>query len=173
VTAIERIAYDTAGPSRAGHELRYRLAGGYIEPGEIVLDAACGIGYGARFAPHAGEWVGVDIADDVVHPEYEPLGQWVTADLGTWEPDFSFDVAVSFETIEHVESPERLIDVLCHARRLVVCSVPIIPTTATNSFHLHDFTMFDLPRVFDARGWTLHQFLLQPGEMSGIYVFAR
>lgn len=169
---IERITADTTGPSRDGHDLRYRLAAGYIEKGEAVLDAACGVGYGAALAPHAGSWTGVDVAD-VVDPQFAPFGRWVVADLCSWEPEDPFDVAVSFETIEHVAEPDRLLDLLCRAGRLVVCSVPIVPTAGANPHHLHDFTMWDLPRAFAARGWQLHQFLLQPAELSGIYVFAR
>jgi SAM-dependent methyltransferase len=162
-------AYD-GDVSRAGHALRYRLAAGYIEQGESVLDAACGNGYGVTFAPHAGQWIGVDVAP-TVHADYEPLGRWVVADLCAWEPDAVFDVAVSFETLEHVDDPGRVVDLLCRARRLVVCSVPIVPTTGANRLHLHDFDMWDLPRIFGERGWQLHQFLLQPAELSGIYVF--
>lgn len=169
---IERVTVDTAPHERSGHELRYRLAAGYIDPGDTVLDAACGVGYGASLCRHAGEWVGVDI-EPVVDPVYEPFGRWVVADLGEWLPDFTFDVAVSFETLEHVADPERLVDVLCLARRLVVCSVPIVPTAGANPFHLHDFTMWDPPRLFAARGWVLHQFLLQPAELSAVYVFER
>lgn len=170
VEPVERITADTTGPSRAGHELRYRLAAGFTQIGDTVLDAACGIGYGASFAPPSVAWVGVDV-EPVVAPEFERLGRWVVADLCDWQPDTAFDVAVSFETLEHVADPEALVDLLCQARRLVVCSVPIVPTVGLNPFHLTDFTLWDLPRTFATRGWNLHQCLLQPAELSAIYVF--
>lgn len=153
-----------------GHQLRYRLAAGYIKPTDVVLDAACRNGYGAALAPHAAQWIGVDI-EPCVEPEYAPLGQWITADLCNWGPDQRIDVALSFETIEHVAEPEKMIDMLCNATRLVMCSVPIVPTAGANPEHLHDFTLFDLPRLFSDRGWGLHQFLIQPSELSGIYIF--
>lgn len=153
-----------------GHETRYRLAAGYIEPGESVLDAACGSGYGATYVSHAGEWTGVDLLPDFDEGLY---GRRIVADLCTWQPDVPYDVALSFETIEHVTDPGAVIDLLCRARRLVICSVPIIATAGANPLHLHDFDLFSLPREFEARAWRLRQFLIQPSELSGIYVFGR
>lgn len=166
----ERITVDTEGASRAGHEFRYRLAAGFLQPGDTVLDAACGIGYGATFAPDGVEWVGVDIAP-VVDPAFEHHGRWVTADLCVWQPDCEFDVAVSFETLEHVTDPDAVIGLLCQARRLILCSVPIVPTAGANPFHLHDFEVGDLPRMFGEHGWRLHQCILQPAELAAVYVF--
>lgn len=172
MTTQERITLDTTGASRAGHELRYRLAAGFMRDGDTVLDAACGIGYGVAAAGRCVNWIGVDVVD-VVEPDFEHLGRWVVADLCTWQPDEPFDVAVSFETLEHVESPPALIDLLCRATRTVVCSVPIVPTADANPFHLHDFDMWSLPPLFAERGWRLNQFLLQPAELAAIYVFDR
>lgn len=167
---IERITTETAGHERAGHELRYRLAAGHLEPGDTVLDAACGTGYGSSFAPFGVRWIGVDIVP-LIEPPFQDKGRWITADLCTFEPEFRFDVAVSFETLEHVQDPDAVIGVLCRAERLVICSVPIVPTVGLNPFHLHDFTLWDLPRLFERRGWSLAHCLLQPAELSAIYVF--
>lgn len=169
VELIERI--DRTTENRAGHEFRYRVAAGYIRPTDTVLDAGCGTGYGAQIVQPC-RYVGVDIAD-VVEEENEPFGEWTVADLCTWSPGRFFDVAICFETLEHVQTPERLMDLCCKARRLVVCSVPIVPTVGANPFHLHDFTMWDMPRLFAERGWHLEQCVLQPSELSAIYVFSR
>lgn len=163
---------DSAPMSIAGHELRYRLAAGYMKSGDVILDAACGIGYGVRFAPLDVRWHGVDQVD-VIDVRWRDRADWIVADLMGWRPDFRFDVAVSFETIEHVKDPETLIDTLCQARRLVACSVPLIPTVGTNEWHYHDFTPEDLPGLFAERGWDLHQYLYQPSELSGIYLFTK
>lgn len=140
--------------------------------GEHVLDAACGEGYGRLLVTHAGTWTGIDQAD-VVHPAVQDRGRWIQADLCEWVPDQLFDVALSFETLEHVVDPDRLISTLCMARRLVLCSVPVVPTVGINPYHLHDFEADDLPKRFANRGWPLHQMLMQPSELSAIYIFAR
>lgn len=169
---MERLSPDLLGsPLAAGHECRYRLAAGYTMPADVVLDAACGVGYGAAFARDV-EWVGVDQAD-VIDPAFVPFGRWLVEDLSTWRPDFAFDVGVSFETIEHVANPAFLVGSLCLARRLVICSVPTVPTRTANPHHLHDFTMWELPRMFEAHGFGLVECLLQPAELSTIYVFGR
>ena len=172
VEVEERVTAASTQASIIGHELRYRLAAGYIDSYDVVLDAACGTGYGVGVVNRQCSWVGVDIAD-CVEPVWKAYGRWLQYDLMSWRPDFGFDVALSFETIEHVADPEFLIASLCQARRLVICSVPVVPTTHFNKWHLHDFEAHDLPDMFDGYGWELQQYLFQTREVSGIYVFAK
>jgi hypothetical protein len=172
VDLIERIQPDEVAASM-GHQARYRLAAGYIDGWDEVLDAAAGIGYGASLGK-AGRtgiyWHAADREDVVISEDVDAVWE---VDLSEWEPPFAFDVALSFETIEHVDDYGHLIDVLCQARRHILASVPIIPTVGANPFHVHDFTEEDLPREFEARGWKLEQMLLQPSEFSAVYVFHR
>lgn len=159
------------GPS-IGHDVRYRLAAGYAY-GDDVLDAACGLGYGATLLPY-GTYTGVDINLGRVQDEYRnvPRATWIEADLMNWMPLRDYDVACCFETLEHVTEPDKLVQTLCACtNEVILASVPIIPTAGANPEHLHDFTMFDLPRMFQWRGWELEQFLIQPSELSGVFVF--
>lgn len=169
---VERIDRSTSTEERAGHEFRYRLGSGYVDGADVVLDAACGVGYGARLVPRARRYVGVDIVD-VVEPEHRPYGEWIVADLCAWVPDFDVDVALCFETLEHVADVDAVIDLCCRARRYIVCSVPIVPTAGYNPYHLHDFDVDELPNRFAVREWSLVQHVLQPSEASAIYVFRR
>jgi hypothetical protein len=118
------------------------------------------------------EYVGVDIVD-VVEDHFRHHGRWIINDLCGWRPDFDFDVAVCFELLEHVTEPDDVIEMLCRARRTVVCSVPIVPTAGENPFHRWDFDEWDLPPKFAAHGFTVEQYVLQPTELSGVYVFRR
>jgi len=97
------------------HWHRYALAARYAD-GRRVLDAACGEGYGsALLARHAKEVVGVDISDEAVtHARARyvaPNLRFERADVTalTDLPDASFDLIVSFETIEHVAAQEALV----------------------------------------------------------------
>lgn len=91
------------------HLLRYEWAGQYVK-GKRVLDAACGSGYGCKMLKDAGASavVGVDISTEAIEkakPAYGDDGiTFVHGDILKLPfPDESFDLVVSFETIEHVK----------------------------------------------------------------------
>lgn len=97
------------------HWHRYVFARTLVR-GKRVLDAACGEGYGsALLAEVASSVVGVDISDDAIthaKARYATLSN-VRFERGDCTalavPDASFDVVVSFETLEHLTAQETLI----------------------------------------------------------------
>jgi hypothetical protein len=99
------------------HWHRYAFARA-LAPGRRVLDAACGEGYGSALMARAGgEVLGLDIgADAVAHARARYAGlpglRFEQADATVLDafPDASFDLVVSFETLEHVLAQERLLD---------------------------------------------------------------
>ena len=174
--SVERITAEMFGRATAGHEARYALAAGYLRPGDVVVDAACGIGYGALILDAHGDvtYYGADRDTSVVAVDANRHRTFIEADLQSWAPSFEFDVAVGFETIEHLEDYGPYLDWVRRARRYVVVSVPIVPTKHDNVFHFHDFERDDLVQLFTAdREWRLFQFFDQPWENSCVYVFAR
>jgi 2-polyprenyl-3-methyl-5-hydroxy-6-metoxy-1,4-benzoquinol methylase len=168
---IERIAEEDW-EAQAGHVYRYTLATEWLMPGDRVLDVACGIGYGAQVM---SELVDIDYRGvDKVEPAdtFRRFGHFHTGvDLADFMPDYSWDVSVSFETLEHVEDPQGLALLLQQARRLVILSTPTRPTKHMNAYHLHDFTVEDVVGFFD--GWKLLHLEDQPSELSHIFVFGR
>lgn len=157
-----------------GHKVRYRLASGFVEPGDRILDAACGIGYGSYFMPKSTFYTGVDllpIRDRVPFPNLG--GQWVNADLIDFNFDQDFEIGISFETIEHLEDYSNLLNQLKKAKKWVVCSVPVVPTVHDNEWHKHDFAPLEFPSIFEDDEWELYQYLAQPQELSEIYIFKR
>jgi ubiquinone/menaquinone biosynthesis C-methylase UbiE len=160
----------------AGHEVRYALAAGLLRPGDVVVDAACGIGYGALILDAHDDvtYYGVDRDISVVAVKAHRRRSFVEADLETWQPSFEFDLAVGFETIEHLADYKPYLDWARRARRYIVVSVPIIPTKHENVFHAHDFERDDLIQLITAdKEWRLFQYFDQPWEKSCVYVFAR
>jgi len=87
--------------------------------GRRVLDAACGEGYGsALLAREATAVLGVDLSPETVthaadrySVEHAHL-RFEVADVTALDhiPDASFDLIVSFETLEHLQAQERLLD---------------------------------------------------------------
>lgn len=170
----ERITPETSGSSRDGHEFRYHLAAGFLSAGDVVLDAACGGGYGADILQEQDvDYYGVD---------RDLSGLWVTGrlkrqflqhDLVTWEPEFEFDVFVGFETIEHLDDYRHYLQMVKRAKKWICVSVPVIPTVGINPWHKHDFRSSELPPLIEDEDWRLFQGVGQPSEFSEIYVFRR
>jgi hypothetical protein len=153
---------------QAGHVYRYHFAKGLIDPKDAVVDIASGVGYGAAIL-QSENYVGID----KIEPEdqFRSLGKFIHGvDLNNWEPDFDWDVTVSFETLEHLVDPERFADMLQrHTRDLIILSTPTRPTKHLNEFHLHDFTVDDVLDLFSER--KLIHMEDQPSELSHIFVF--
>lgn len=154
------------------HVVRYHWACRYVKPGDRVLDAACGLGYGGHLIRQqtlAATVTGIDGSDFAVDyanacfpvdggtPGYicgmlpEALAQFA---------DGSFDTIISFETLEHVEDPRALLAefdrVLSPGGRIIV-SVPNDWSDETgtdpNPYHLH---VYDWARLLQELG---HHFI--------------
>jgi ubiquinone/menaquinone biosynthesis C-methylase UbiE len=89
-----------------------------------VLDVACGEGYGAAMvAENANRVVGVDISADAVRHARNRYGhhanlEFISASCDRLPfPDASFDLAISFETIEHIETQQEFIAELARVLR--------------------------------------------------------
>lgn len=153
-----------------GHVERYELAAALIHDGETVLDAACGIGYGARVLVEMNKAVTYHGADfpGVPSPAFATDGTLHGVNLDTWEPDFEFDVALCFETLEHLRDPARWAAICKRARRLVIVSVPTVPTKHLNPYHLHDFTVEEVLELLTPAADV--DVIAQPHESSHVFV---
>ena len=137
------------------HIYRYIFAAGLTED-KVVLDVACGTGYGVGYMTEKGAWevIGVDVSMAAVDYARERFGKnnkasFVCADaIRLPFADNTFDVVVSFETIEHIRQYRKF---LAECRRvlkedgLLVCSTPnrriFSPNLAKplNTFHIREF----------------------------------
>ena len=137
------------------HIYRYIFAAGLTED-KVVLDVACGTGYGVGYLADKGssEVVGVDISMEAVDYARERFSKdnkasFICADAVRLPfLDNAFDIVVSFETIEHIRQYRKF---LAECRRvlkdggLLICSTPnrriFSPNLAKpiNTFHVKEF----------------------------------
>ena len=156
-----------SGSRSDAHVFRYDLAARYVRPGDRVLDAACGLGYGSHVLARlsrAAAVVGYDASGSSI--KYARINYGGDAHVSFREgflpqclaklEDGSVDCIVSFETLEHVENPRA---VLAEFRRVltpggrIICSVPHDWTDETgvdpNPYHFH---AYDLNAFIDQLG---------------------
>jgi 2-polyprenyl-3-methyl-5-hydroxy-6-metoxy-1,4-benzoquinol methylase len=95
------------------HIERYNFANKFVSKGDVVLDAACGIGYGSTIlAENAKSVLSLDNSEEALEYCRTHWGaENITYDVIDLESDFQnnvngkFDVIVSLETLEHLENP--------------------------------------------------------------------
>lgn len=137
------------------HYHRYAFARPLVA-GRRVLDAACGEGYGsAILAQTASSVLGLDIADTAVAHARARYGdrtnlRFEQADVTQLDlAPGSVDVVVSFETLEHVEAQEALVDGFARALTddgLLLISSPDKATYSDEAGFRNEFHVRELYR---------------------------
>jgi 2-polyprenyl-3-methyl-5-hydroxy-6-metoxy-1,4-benzoquinol methylase len=135
-----------------GHRARYYWALQHINPRALVLDAACGNGYGSRILAAGGaRVVGVDIADDAIaFAKYHFGGEDIAFSVGRLDDGSTlarigdeygpFDAVVSLETIEHLEDPHGFLSSAFSLLRpggRLFCSTPNAETMPIDKVPFH------------------------------------
>jgi 2-polyprenyl-3-methyl-5-hydroxy-6-metoxy-1,4-benzoquinol methylase len=144
----------------ASHLQRYHFAASLVAKRAVIVDAACGTGYGSKILASYAEVVyGIDIASEAI--SYARIhyccpnvrnDQGDVTDLHMFV-NASIDVFVSFETLEHLEDPDGLVREASRVLRadgIFIVSTPFRVTTCRspgNPFHRielgrHDFKAF-------------------------------
>ncbi len=137
------------GQKRWEHVYRYAVAGRYLDRAWRVVDAACGTGYARRFLPHA-KYYGID--------KHAGPGVNCVADLETYAATGSYEAWLSFETVEHLHNPGRLVQNAHRATRFCAFSVPIYPGAEHNRYHTRAYTADDLRALVQHPEWrTVHE----------------
>lgn len=143
-----------------GHLRRYEFAASRVWG--RVLDAACGCGYGSKILSDAGcEVTGMDIDQktiDFARKNY-PTPLYIVGDAR--QPlEVDFDWVVSFETIEHIEHPEKALDAFHCAQNLILSSpnsdhYPFIPENYKDDDypHLRHYSPKELEDLLASCGW--------------------
>jgi ubiquinone biosynthesis O-methyltransferase len=156
------------------HLRRYETAARYVT-GKRVLDIACGAGYGSQMLGLAGASavVGVDVSAQTVQyakKHYQtPTVEFICADAEQFESSEQFDVIVSFETIEHLQYPDKFLDRL-HSLLVpngeLLLSVPLGETRHVDRYHLHAFSQEDVFDLLEKAGFAVDRYRVDDWFMS-------
>ena len=120
---------------RTDHRKRYEFAATRLKKGDEVLDFACGIGYGAKILSNlqlGNKITACDLNVNAleyanIHYASESINYLKNDALNATLPKECFDLAISFETIEHLEKPKRFLLSIQHSLKkngILICSVP-------------------------------------------------
>ncbi|MBD9526941.1 class I SAM-dependent methyltransferase [Paracoccus sp. PAR01] len=143
---------------RDDHLARYEWAATFVSPEMRVMDAGCGIGYGAVLLADAGASVlAVDRDAEAIslaraHWQHDSVSYQVGNLNFVHNPgEDRFDLIVAFEVVEHLVSPElflRQIQTLAKPDATVLLSVPnescIAHSIDLNPFHIRHFVKSEL-----------------------------
>lgn len=161
----ERFLPGTRGEIWVEHWHRYHFARRWAA-GRRVLDVACGEGYGtALLAREAAHVTGVDVAEAAIAHARAAYGGLANAEFlqGSCERlplgDASVDLAVSFETLEHIEAQEAFVGELARVLRpggvlLLSCPNRLEYSDKrgfANEFHVRELYRDELARLVAAR----------------------
>ncbi len=156
------------------HIQRYEFAARNLRPGGRVLDAGCGVGYGAAFLVDrgAGRVVAVDISREALEIARSQFHRsnvvWIEEDCLVLEragQEQPFDVIVNLENLEHLSDPARFVSRaagLLGSQGVFVCSTPDriginrlrgLRTGAgpANPFHAREYTTEELRALLEPR----------------------
>ncbi|MES2124145.1 MAG: class I SAM-dependent methyltransferase [Gemmatimonadota bacterium] len=145
------------------HLARYRFAVEHI-PAGVVLDLACGVGYGSAMLANSPA-ISMVVAGDIsraalAHAKAVYSHPRVKLCCGSYADSFrprSFDAIVSLETIEHVPDPAKLVGQFARLLRpggRLIASVPVTPSVDANPHHLTDFSRNSFLRLGRSAGFT-------------------
>jgi len=151
--------FDQAVRIAASHVARYGFAEKYA-PGKMVCDIGCGAGYGSNYlAQKARQVIAMDISKDAIDWASTHFGRdnlrFLAANAAEkWSVDDKFNVITTFETMEHVQSPEAFLSRIYEHLApdgILILSVPNGPRDkqkTNNPYHTHHFTDTDLKKLF-------------------------
>lgn len=176
----ERFIPGAKGEIWVEHWHRYHFARRWVA-GKRVLDVACGEGYGsALLARDATHVTGVDISQTAVDHARATYANLANAEFAcsscTQLPlaDASIDVAVSFETIEHITEQEQFANELARVLKpdgVLILSCPnkleySDRRNFANEFHVKELYREELAQLISARWPESHWYGQRPTFFS-------
>lgn len=171
----ERQVAPTVSGIRRDHVARYEWAASLLPRGTRIIDAACGVGYGAYILGEAGHRVyAFDIDEEAI--EYamahypHPNVTYRVGDVTALPAIPPCDVAVAFEVIEHLSSPATMLAELGHVAPRLLASVPnesVFPFRGYR-FHERHYTAAEFRTLLNTAGYRVAGWHGQAGPESEV-----
>ena len=165
---MERIMASSMDDIRPDHLARYEAAKLWLTSNGAtghILDAGCGVGYGAAVLSEVAESVtAVDASEDArdLHQQNfaRPNVDFLCANLFEAELAPSYDAVVCFEFLEHIEEAERAVKLFGTLSRVLICSTPneeVRPhkQEPVNPYHVRHYTPEEFEGLLAAGGYTV------------------
>ena len=143
------------------HMQRYRFATDFLHLNDIVVDAACGLGYGTKYLSRFSHGVfGVDLSPDSLHFAKKFYNgdniRWLRGDATTIPlASHAVDAFISMETFEHVDRHEEMLSEvhrILNASGVAIFSTPNggSPSrkSVNNPFHRHEWSYDEIVSLF-------------------------
>ncbi len=148
----------------------------------VLLDAACGIGYGTAMIADAvySTAIGIDVSEEAISEAIKHYkrenNDFMVVDLSdsyAWPfSDSFFDAIISIETIEHIEDAESLIARFSESTNFLIASVPnqdIVPFDKKNHpFHFRHYTKGQFETLLNDYGFKVECWATQYDKIPGI-----
>ena len=143
----------------ADHINRYNFAKYFINKKDIVLDAACGVGYGSSMmAEKASRVIGIDYSEEAIKYAKNHWAKrnilFIQGDLlyKKTYPEQKFNVIVSFETIEHLKDDKKYLKLIAdhlHSKGILFISSPNSEKkhAEDNPWHFRHYTPDEFKRL--------------------------
>lgn len=177
----ERQVGTTLDEIRKDHLNRYIFASKYItKPNAIIIDGACGVGYGSYILvqnPNTQLVQSLDISNDALtHAKQYFNNEKIEFKIKNLEDETLDDLQkadyfISFETIEHLPTPEKYIEKISKVIKddgLFIGSTPnetIMPFIQQNFlFHTRHFTVGQIDEILKKYGFRNVQYFQQKRE---------
>lgn len=180
--AVERQTANDLSKIEIRHLNRYKFSLKYVNE-KNVLDIACGVGYGSNLiSKHAKSVLGCDYSKDAI--EYantywkEDNIMYNVFDITSHEKIGSFDVLISFETIEHIkQNISKTIEFYkknLKSGGILIMSHPENETDkGLNPFHFHfNIKKKNMLYLVESMGFELIEYLEQEGYGKEYYNYS-
>jgi len=167
---------------RRDHTARYEFAAKVLPKDSLIIDLACGIGYGSNIMAKAGHRV-IAIDRDEEALEFGKK-HWKHKNIHFAAGDaekFSggeigeFGAAVCFETVEHISDPKPLLKTLRASAETLLVSVPnetVMPWANVDGngtkFHFRHYTKAQFEQLLNETGWQVVEWFGQEGPESEV-----
>ncbi|MBU0619689.1 MAG: class I SAM-dependent methyltransferase [Patescibacteria group bacterium] len=157
------------------HLVRYEFVKQFVK-NKKVLDIACGSGYGSKILAKAGagKVVAIDVDEEAIKFAKQNYGHKnIEYQVGNAEEigqgSNIFDIISSFETIEHLQNPNKFLSELSRVAKdngLVIISTPNKDVfKQKNPFHLKEFSKTEFEEIL-GKYFKFHKILEQGNGMT-------